>query len=799
MPNPDQVDTDQDGLGDACDAPPPDPGDCCSPHSTPGCNPETCQAAVCPNDSYCCNVAWDSICVGHSQTYGVTACDCQSPPADSDGDGVPDTSDNCPDVYNLTQSDADQDGVGDACEASTGVCCLAHAGTGCQISACETVICDADPYCCGTQWDGLCAQSANDQYVAICECGGPAADGDGVIDDEDNCPEIYNPDQWDADGDGRGAVCDSVCVFADPDGDGVRGELDDCPDIPNPDQADGDGDGLGDPCDALTDFDRDGVPDATDHCPYHYDSYNLDQDGDGVGDRCDVCPGVPNPLQADSNLDGLGDACDPVSDSDGDGALDRDDDCPMVATEKQVDADLDGRGDACDNCLSVANFDQTDSDGDGLGDACDVWNDSDDDGVADYKDNCPALDNSGQADSDDDGLGDACDNCPTVPNPDQADTDLDYIGNDCEDGDGDGVADPGDNCPAAANTDQADIDGDGAGDACDNCPSVDNPDQLNTDCDELGNACDTASDHDGDGLSDDLDLCPYYTGTGNQTADTDGDRRADVCDNCPYVSNLNQADSDWDGRGNACDPLDPYLPWPCNPEVTVDCDYDGTVNEQDVCPFDADSHQADTDGDGVGDRCDNCILVDNKEQSDIDHDGLGDACDSVSQPARGWAPYRGSPSELVEFAGGLVAVDRLVPAPRAPSPNLDHRDPTVIATMLTSAEPQEVSSTDLLQRLANCDVPAFSPSDALALLPSSAGLDLHTWFVMHENREIFAVVDVDPPRVRWMVLSPLVASVEEQSGDGPAHPRRLQFRFAARAPAVDAGHFIATFDCGGAP
>jgi hypothetical protein len=39
-----------------------------------------------------------------------------SPPPDQDGDGVPDTSDNCPAAYNPTQADTDGDGAGDACD-----------------------------------------------------------------------------------------------------------------------------------------------------------------------------------------------------------------------------------------------------------------------------------------------------------------------------------------------------------------------------------------------------------------------------------------------------------------------------------------------------------------------------------------------------------------------------------------------------------------------------------------------------------------------------------------------------------
>ncbi len=95
---------------------------------------------------------------------------------DSDGDGIPDATDNCPHVFNPIrpndngkQADADGDGVGDACDP-----CPLDANT----STCTVF----DP---------------ND------------SDGDGVANAIDNCPSIANADQKDTDGDGKGDACDA--------------------------------------------------------------------------------------------------------------------------------------------------------------------------------------------------------------------------------------------------------------------------------------------------------------------------------------------------------------------------------------------------------------------------------------------------------------------------------------------------------------------------------------------------------------------------------------------------------------
>ncbi len=107
-------------------------------------------------------------------------------------------------------------------------------------------------------------------------------DGDGLLDNVDQCPE--DPEDRDGFQDQDG------CPDLDNDKDGIADAVDKCPNEPEDKDGFQDEDGCPDP-----DNDKDGILDAVDQCPNEPETYNGFQDQDGCPDHAPVIVVTSNP------------------------------------------------------------------------------------------------------------------------------------------------------------------------------------------------------------------------------------------------------------------------------------------------------------------------------------------------------------------------------------------------------------------------------------------------------------------------------------------------------------------------
>lgn len=270
-----QEDTDGDGVGDMCNDADDSDGD------------EIADALDnCPADSNPDQQDTDDNGLGDTCNGGE----------DADGDGWADALDNCIDHVNPSQTDANFDGFGNDCDADFNddsmvdgddFVAFQNAYTATYLDAHYRAVIDMNAngevnnqdfslfsqvYNSGVAGiSGLaCAGAAPGDAGYPCRSRSDDVDGDGVADDSDTCPTLWNPSQQD--------------ICPDQDGDGVTDVQDNCPTVPNPGQEDSNSDLLGDACD----IDVDGVADAVDNCPAAANADQANMDGDAEGDVCDA-------------------------------------------------------------------------------------------------------------------------------------------------------------------------------------------------------------------------------------------------------------------------------------------------------------------------------------------------------------------------------------------------------------------------------------------------------------------------------------------------------------------------------
>jgi cysteine-rich repeat protein len=200
------------------------------------CEPgEVCDAGACTRAHGACETDADCTAGSCTQDLLVTAT-----AADADGDGLADPLDVCPGVPDPAQLDADDDGIGDGCDAATcsntalepGEECddgNLEPGDGCdaacqkEIPDCSDLVDDdgdglvdlADPGCgsvaAGTKEDPACNNSADDDGDGLIDAADPGCGSGAAGDDESALPACQNG----LDDDGDGAAdhpADAGCV-----------------------------------------------------------------------------------------------------------------------------------------------------------------------------------------------------------------------------------------------------------------------------------------------------------------------------------------------------------------------------------------------------------------------------------------------------------------------------------------------------------------------------------------------------------------------------------------------------------
>ena len=347
----------------------------------------------------------------------------------TDGDAKP----------NITDEDADNDGLTDTEEAQKGTDPLNPDSDGDGVKDGQEVKDGTDPNKADSDGDGL---TDGEEKAHGTDPNSKDSDGDGYTDKEevDAGSDPLDPNShpsYDKDSDGDGYsdkeeekagsdATDPKSTPNDLDGDGLSNEEEKAhgTDPKNPDT---DGDGVSDGEEVKNgtdptkaDSDGDGLSDGEEKA-HSTDPNKADSDGDGVNDGQEIKDGT-DPNKADTDGDGLTDGeekahgTDPnKADTDGDGYSDKEEidagSNPLDPKSTPKDLDGDGISDA-DEVKNGTDPTKADSDGDGVNDGQEIKDgtdpnkaDTDGDGLTDGEEKAHGTDPN-KADTDGDGYSD---------------------------------------------------------------------------------------------------------------------------------------------------------------------------------------------------------------------------------------------------------------------------------------------------------------------------------------------------------------------------------------------------------
>ncbi|MBK7553694.1 MAG: thrombospondin type 3 repeat-containing protein [Flavobacteriales bacterium] len=420
-------------------------------------------------------------------------CQCVGVPAtDSDGDGVPNASDNCPNTpgqIGTTCNDGNACTINDVLNASclcVGTPAADTDGDGvCNaLDNCPTVVGQIGSACNDNN-----ACTTNDVLISTCLCAGtavPDSDGDGICNALDNCPNTpgviggaCNDNNACTLNDAINASCNCVGTTSpDSDGDGICNATDNCPNTPGV---------IGSVCNDNNACTTNDVLNASCNC---VGTTSPDSDGDGICNATDNCPNTPGVIGSVCNDNNACTTNDVLNAS-----------CNCVGTTSP-DTDGDGICNATDNCPntpgvigSVCNDNNACTTNDVLNASCNCVGttspDTDGDGICNATDNCPNTPGV---------IGSACNDNNACTTNDVLNASCNCVGTTSPDTDGDGICNATDNCPNTPGV---------IGSVCNDNNACTTNDVLNASCNCVGT---TSPDSDGDGICNATDNCPNTPG-----------------------------------------------------------------------------------------------------------------------------------------------------------------------------------------------------------------------------------------------------------------------------------------------